>query len=207
MPVVRSRVPIVFLVAGLVVVAAGGCFGRTGGRTDDTLPPPVPTTTTTAVSYAVPAVIDQAYVAKVMAALDHVYGEAVRHLAQTRRIDDQFLKYLVAIHNPRMFGVVEGIWAETQARGFAKLAMGPGDPQTRIDKLVRVDTGCIVIAGDRNFAPLHTEDDPTNHQPFVALTPLRADRNPDRLNPTPWTINFYGSRPDGSLPNDACDAQ
>jgi hypothetical protein len=167
----------------------------------------VPTTATTAVSYAVPAVIDVAYVTKVMAALDHVYGEAVRHLAQSRRVDDEFLKYLVAIHNPRIFQLVEDLWVKIQARNFAGLAASPSDPVTRVDKLLRADRACVLFEGDRNFTPLYVADDPTNHHQYVALTPLPPDRNPGRLNPTPWTANFYGSRPDGSLPGDACDVQ
>jgi hypothetical protein len=207
MPGVRSKLPMVFLLAALVAVVAGGCFGRAGGRADDTLPPPVATTTTTAVSYAVPAVIDQAYVAKVMAALDHVYGDAVRHLAQTRRIDDQFLKSLVAIHNPRIFQLAEDLWVRIQARGFAGLAATPGDPVTRIDKLLRADRQCILLQGDEDLTPLFERDDATNHHKFVALTPIRADRNPDAINKTPWTVNLSGQATDGTLPEDACTAQ
>jgi hypothetical protein len=192
---------------GLVVLAAPGCRGDGGRGADDTLPPPPSTTSTTALSYDVPAVIDEAYVTRVMQALDHVYGDAVRLLATTRQVNEDFLRYLVAIHNPRIYGLVQDLWVKTQAQGFDGLAAAPADPRTRIDKLLRADRDCVLVEGDRDFTPLHRRDDPTNHSPFVALTPLRGERNPGNLNPTPWTINFYGDRPDGSLPEDACVAQ
>ncbi|HEV7886255.1 MAG TPA: hypothetical protein VGO92_01765 [Acidimicrobiales bacterium] len=185
---------------------AGGC--RDGsGRSGDTLPPPVSTTATTAVSYDVPAVIDAAYAGKVMQALDHLYGEAVRHLAQVRAVDEQFLKYLVATHNPRIFSLAQDLWVRIQAKEFAGLAATPGDPHTRIDRLLRADRECMLIQGDQDLTPLYTADDPTNHHRYVALTPLAADRNPDRLNLTPWTVNFSGEGNGGSLPGDACVPQ
>ena len=200
MPLVRFCVLIVSL-----ALLAGGCRH---GRGDDSLPPtPTVTTATTAPSFDVPAVIDAAYVGRVMAALDHVYGDGVRHLAQSRTVDEEFLKHLVAIYNPRIYGLAQDLWVKLQARGFAGLAAAPGDPTTRIDTLLRADRECVLIQGDRNLTPLHTTDDPTNHDRFVALTPERPDRNPDNLNPTPWTINFSGQQTDGSAPVDACVAQ
>lgn len=196
--------PIVSLCCALVFAA---CPDRGSRATDDTLPPPPTVTTTTVPSYDVPAVIDVAYVERVMKALDHVYGDGVRHLARTRVVDEEFLSHLVAIHNPRILELVQDLWVKIQAKDFAGLAAEPGDPVTRIDKLLRTDRECILMEGDRNFTPLYTTDDPTNHHRFVALTPLRSDRNPGARNPTLWTINFSGTAVDGSLPEDACNAQ
>lgn len=192
-------------IVSLCAALLAGCDGE--GRTEDTLPPEDTTTSTTVLSYEVPAFIDAAYVARVMQALDHVYGDAVRHLAKTRKVDEDFLKPLVAIHNPRIFGLEQDLWVKTRAQGFEGLGARPADPETRIDQLVRADAECVLIQGDRSFAPLFTDDDPTNHDRYVALSPLKPDRNPDRLNPTPWAINFSGQRPDGSAPSDVCDPQ
>jgi hypothetical protein len=202
----NAGVRVWLLIVSLLAVVAVGCK-RSGG--DDSLPPTVTSssTTSTTVSYAVPAVIDAAYVGRVMQALDHVYGDAVRHLAQSRTVDEPFLKYLVATHNPRIFGLAQDLWVKIQARGFAGLRDAPADPVTRIDKLLRADRDCVLIQGDRDLSPLHATDDPTNHDRYVALTPLAPNRNPDHLNPTPWTINFSGQRSDGSPPEDACVPQ
>lgn len=189
----------------LVVAWASACDGGAGG-TEDTLPPEESTTTTVA-SYAVPDVIDAAYVGRVMQALDHVYGDAVRHLAQTRRVDEEFLKPLVAIHNPRIFGLVQDLWVKTQAHNFPFLSAAPADPLTRMDRLIRADRDCVLLEGDRDVTPLFTQEDATNHDRYVALVPLRPERNPDRINPTPWVINFVGQQSDGSAPPDACVPQ
>jgi hypothetical protein len=187
-----------------LLVLLAGCDGD--GRTDDTLPPEETTTSTTAVSYAVPDVIDAAYVGRVIQALDHVYGDAVRHLAKTRRVDEEFLKPLVAIHNPRIFGLVQDLWVKLQAKEFEGLRSEPGDPVTRIDKLLRADRECVLIEGDQDLTPFFDTDDPTNHHPYIGLTPIQAGRNPGNLNPTPWTVNFAGSS-GGQLPGDACTPQ
>jgi hypothetical protein len=209
MPRVRRKTPIVsLLVVGALGLGLAACQDGGASGADDTLPSP-PTSSTTAAppSYDVPAVIDAAYVARVMQALDHVYGNGVRHLAQVRTVDEEFLKHLVAIHNPRIYNLVQDLWVKTQAQGFAGLRADPGDPVTRVDKLLRADRECVLIEGDRNLSPLHTADDLTNHHRFVALAPLRADRNPGGLNPTPWAINFSGEAAADTPPEDVCVAQ
>ena len=194
-------------IVSLCCLALAACPRGAADGSDDTLPPPPTVTTTTTPNYDVPAEIDAAYVERVMKALDHVYGDAVRHLAQSRTVDEEFLKPMVAIHNPRFFGLTQDLWVKTQAQDFAGLKLDPGDPVTRIEKLVASDRNCLLIEGDRDFSPLFTSDDPTNHDRFVALTPLAANRNPGRVNPTPWTINFSGQRDDGSAPDDVCTPQ
>src|SRR5687767_16003456 len=99
----------------LAVALLGGC--DSGGRDDDTLPPPVSTSSTT-VDYSVPEVVDVAYVEKVMDALDHVYGDAIRTLARERTITEDFLSRLAAIYTPSEFGLVQDIWVKDLAEGL-----------------------------------------------------------------------------------------
>lgn len=202
----KTIVSLLLVAVGLAALLAPGCR-HGGGSSDDTLPPPRTTATTAPATFDIPAVIDTAYVARVMQALDHVYGDAVRLLARTHQVNEDFLRYLVAIHNPRLFGLVQDLWVKIQARGFEGLATSPGDPRTRIDTLLRADRDCVLIQGDRDTSPLYVTDRPTDHDRYVALTPLRLDRNPGGTNPTPWTINFTGQRDDGSAPEDVCVAQ
>jgi len=199
--------PIVSLLLAAVLLASACSDGRASDDDPDTLPPPIEKPTSTTLSYAVPATIDVAYAQHVMRALDHVYGEAVRGLARSRVVDEEFLKPLVAIHNPRSFGLAQDGWVKLQARGFPGLRAAPLDPETRIERLLRADATCIVIEGDRSLAPLFEVDHPTNHHRFVALTPISADRNPSGFNVTPWTMNFDGQGPGGTLPEDACEPQ
>ena len=195
------------LIVSLLAAVAVGCEKKGG---DDTLPPPVSTsssTTSTTVSYAVPEVIDAAYVARVMQALDHVYGDAVRHLAQTRRVDEEFLKYLVAIYNPRIFKLTQDAWVKLQAQDFPGLLPAPGDPTLTLTSITRPTPECVVVDGDHSLSPLFDHDDPTNHHRFIALVRLDPHRNPSALNPTPWAINFDGQGSGGTRPEDICVPQ
>jgi hypothetical protein len=203
---VRSRLLIVSL---LVCLAAASCRGGGHGSAADTLPPAVGSTTTTAVSYAVPPVIDQAYVAKVMAALDHVYGEAVRHLAQTRQIDAQFLKYLVAIYTPHQFDLAEESWAKDAANGFPGLLATPGDPVTLVQRVLQADRNCVLASVTRTFQPTRSQPVNITPQRYVGLIPAPPNRDLDDLNPTPWAMAFDGfiADPAGAVPETPCDAR
>ncbi|MGH9179821.1 MAG: hypothetical protein ACRD0N_14870, partial [Acidimicrobiales bacterium] len=94
----RQRASAVLAVTVSMALASGGCQGGGDDEPRTTVPtaPSTSTTSTTAVSYAVPATIDQAYIEKVMAALDRVYGDAARYMAQKRAPDEEFLRILGA---------------------------------------------------------------------------------------------------------------
>ena len=189
----------------MAAVLLAGCDGN-GGRTEGTLPPEETTTSSTAVSYEVPAVIDAAYVSRVMAALDHVYGDAVRHLAKTRHADEEFLKYLVAIYTDRFFRLAQDAWVKDEARGFPRLASSPGDPVTTVQDLVRADPGCVVFAAGRDFAPTTSGPPDPTPQRYVGLVPIPPGRDAGRLNPTPWAMSYDGFTSTGSVPEDPCRA-
>jgi hypothetical protein len=60
-------------------------------------------------------------VEKVMDALDHVYGDAIRTLAKERTITEPFLERLAAIYTPSEFGLVQDIWVKDLAEGLKGL--------------------------------------------------------------------------------------
>lgn len=184
------------LVAALLV---GACDGGRGGSTDTTLPPRVSTTASTVPDYTVPAVIDVAYVEKVMAALDHVYGDAIRILARERRITQDFLEHLAAIYAPEEFEFAQRIWVHDVASGLQGLRADPGDPRTEIQRLVTTRSDCVLFAARRDFSRTRTTPDKPTPQWFVALK-LRSVATTDH-NPTPFVIAFDGFKPDGTEPS------
>lgn len=182
----------------LAVALLGGC---SGGRDDDTLPPPA--TSSTSVDYSVPAVIDVAYVEKVMAALDHVYGDAIRILAKERQISKEFLEHLAAIYTPDQFEFTQGIWVRDVSSGLSGLRRDPGDPKTHVQELMRAERACIVVRVDRDFSPINEPADKATPQEYVALVPAS---NEHPLNPTPWILSFDGfvATPEGAVPEQPC---
>lgn len=190
------------LAASLV---AGACGGSGSSRTTD---PKVShgssTTTSTTISYAVPATIDVAYVNKVMAALDHVYGDAIRHLAQTKTVDPRFFDYLGALYSPTELKFQQSSWSrEQQQPGFGRLLDVPADPRTTVTRLIQVSSSCLFIAVDRDFGPIYKEPVQKLSNRYIALTPATT---PVALNPTGWKMNYDGNERDGSQPSGACVA-
>lgn len=186
------------------VALLGACTGGGGGRDDDTLPPRGSSTTSTSVDYSVPAVIDVAYVEKVMEALDHVYGDAIRILAREREITKEFLEHLAAIYTPSQFEFTQRLWVRDVAAGLEGLRANPGDPRTAVLELLRAERRCILARVDRDFSPANSAPDRPTPQEYVALVPVIDHA---RHNPTPWTISFDGyiASPAGAPPAEPCD--
>lgn len=192
-----------FLVV-VAVVALGAC--RDGGAdepltTVPTAPTSAATTATTTVSYEVPATIDLPYVEKVMAALDHVYGEGARYMASARKADGQFAEYLVATFGGESFSLEQQLWGQVITEDFRLLRPSPGDPKTSVERIIEADQECVIFQAGRDFFPVYNEPDPPGPPRYVGLVPLPAGRDVRRINPTPWIITFDGRRSDGSVPN------
>ncbi|HEX2039300.1 MAG TPA: hypothetical protein VHF47_06165 [Acidimicrobiales bacterium] len=154
-----------------------------------------------------PAVIDVAYVEKVMAALDHVYGDAIRILARERQITKEFLEHLVAIYTEREFEVAQRAWVEDVAKGLPGLVGAPENPRTGIRHALLLTEACILVAVDRDFSGSRSSP-PSTPQKFIGLTPKQPARDPRNLNPTPWSISFDGfvAEPAGAVPEAPCVA-
>jgi hypothetical protein len=185
----------------LAVALLGGC---SGGRDDDTLPPPATTSSTTA-DYSVPEVIDVAYVERVMAALDHVYGDAIRTLSTERTINEEFLNRLKAIYTRQQFAFWQDVWVKDAAEGLHGLRSEPGDPKTLFRELVIATPTCVLARVDRDFSSVNEQPDRPTPQEFIALVPAVSQQE---FNPTPWIISFdgYVSSPEGAQPEAPCDA-
>ena len=194
---------------GRVVVAVGLFLGACGGgssHTNDTLPPDTSsTTTTTTVSYDVPATIDAAYVTKVMQALDHVYGDAIRALKKSGKPDADFQARMAAIYDQHYYELTLELWGKGVAAGLTDIADPPGDPKTTVTKLIQGDSQCVVAAVDRDYQPLHNVPSRSQTGHFIALVPAPASRRL-AFNPTPWMLRYDGFRSDGSVPPSPCAA-
>ncbi|HVF74937.1 MAG TPA: hypothetical protein VM938_07795 [Acidimicrobiales bacterium] len=148
--------------------------------------------------------IDAAYVEKVMAALDHVYGDAIRILARERKITQDFLDRLAAIYGDRFFRLAQQSWSREALDGFATLASTPGDPTVTVTSLVKHDRECVIAAVIRDFSLVRNGIPATTPQRYIALIPKGGATN--GLNPTPWVLSYDGWTSTGVEPSEPCSA-
>lgn len=186
------------VVAVLVLVVAG-C-----GDDDASAPPTTRRPTTTTDPFAVPDPIDAAYVERVMAELNGIYGDAARLAKKEQALGEEFKALLRAVYaTDEALDVALDTWEAEEADGFANLADKPGDPRTRVQSLLLTRRDCIVASVDRDRSPLLKVDPGTPpEQLYVVLVPLDASRDPARVNRTGWALALDGFLGDQSVPGE-----
>lgn len=205
----RHRPAPALVALAVAALALGACRadGDDGDEPRTTVPTaPATTTSTAAVSYDVPATIDKAYIEKVMAALDRVFGETARYLVAKRAADQEFGRYLIATYGGESLSLTQQIWGQVINDDFRLLRANPGDARTEVRRILVAEPGCIVFEAGRDFSAVFNEPDPAGPARFVGLVPLPPGRDARGHNPTPWIITFDGGFKDGSQPTrgDAC---
>lgn len=166
-----------------------------------------PATTTTSVVAVdqVPAVIDVAYVQRVIDALDHVMGDAVRALVAAKAPDRAFYERLRAVYLDPEFERVQADFGRLAADELRALREDPGDPVTKVDRLISGASSCVFAKVTRTFGPaLRDEPAREDTESFLALGLKRAELDPSKRNPTAWAIGFDGSYASGGEPKNPC---
>jgi len=196
--------------AVLVGVLAGvGCSGR-GDDATRAAPATVrtePATTTTSVFPVdqVPAVIDVAYVQRVIDALDHVMGDAVRALVAARVPDRAFYERLRAVYLDPEFERVQADFGRDAAEGLNDYRASPADPSTHVDRLITGNDECIWVADTRDFGPfLNFVPADDAKRGFLAFGRKRSELDLATRNPTAWMIAYDGRRLNGEEPRNPC---
>ncbi|HUR17431.1 MAG TPA: hypothetical protein VMZ51_00655 [Acidimicrobiales bacterium] len=191
----RARVAQVLVTAVTVLLLAGGsCKSGKSGGPDPTVPTkPAPATTTTTVPadpYAIPNVIDEAYVNRVLAALDQIDGDVLRRVVATGGIDPEVLKMLRAIYNDPQYEIELQSLRDLLGRGFGNFKSPPGNRRTLVDRLVTAGQGCILIEAETEFSQV-LKNEPPDLPEEIELFTLRSIQQGAKergLNPTPWSI-------------------
>jgi hypothetical protein len=178
----------------LVLVAAlafaAGCNGKADGGPVATIPPSSTSTSAPTDPYAVPAVIDEAYVNRVLAALDQVEGDVVRSLVANRipQVDDT--ARLRAIYNDPQFQLELDGLIKSANTDLSEYRTPPGNRKTRVTRLLAARPNCIVLEADKDFSEVVRipPPSPPDEVDVITLLPTQADADPKDLNPTPWSI-------------------
>jgi len=188
------------VVAALLAVACGD--------KDEPLGPvgSVPQGTTTTNPYAVPEVIDEAYVNRVLAGLDQVVGDAVRLVVKSRQMDEEVFYLLKSVSVGDTFQLkLDGLQADLM-RGLPTYNEQPGNKKTTVTRLITTMETCIFAEVQKDFSAVNISGQPSLSTQWVVLVPLDTTRDEYNHNPTPWMFLYDGFLQDQSQPPDLCVA-
>lgn len=199
-------IPAVLATLALTVSVACSNRGADRGSADanPTLATDPPTTTTTN-PYAIPAVIDVAYVNKVLAGLDAVIGEVVMIVYRTRTIPAEARDRLTAVYGTQSIlqFAIDGLQVDMSS-GFKNYRTEGGRRLSTVNQLITARSDCIFAEVRRDFSTLTTDTSAVVNPQWIALIPLDATRDPKRYNLTSWALAYDGFTRDRAAPPNPC---
>jgi hypothetical protein len=187
----------------LVAALAGG--GACGADDEPSVPTAtVPQGTTTTNPYAVPPVIDETYVNRVLAGLDQTVGDVTRLVVGSRTLSPEALDRLRTIYIGDSLEIsIKGFQGDVRA-DFAGYRQPPGNKTTTVTELITARPTCIFAKVHKDFSAVGVDPDPSLATQWVALVPGDATLDPSDFNPTGWVFTYDGFRRDLSAPPDPC---
>jgi len=196
MDVRRPLLVLLLLVAGCTNTSSGG--GGTAATTTTGSVPAIATTvaqvpaTTLAPGVAppfqMPAVVDVAYVQRLLDAVYRLDGEATRRAFVTGAPDAEVDERLLAIFGDPALAEARQVLADQAADGFARLANPPGDATVRVLEVLEASRACIVVRADLDRGPVFREPRPAPARLVIRMA--RADAL--AFNPTGWGVVSAG---------------
>ncbi|MDP9071259.1 MAG: hypothetical protein M3N68_08225 [Actinomycetota bacterium] len=170
-----------------------------------TVPTEVTTSTTVIDVSTIPAVIDEAYLNRVLEALDAVDGMATKIIVERKRFPPDAAALLHSIYDDEEFQDQVEIWAKTLASNpeLSSFNPNPGNRRTIVQRIISRSSDCVWMAVSRDYSAA-ARDAPAARTEYIALRPTNHARDPKRLNPTAWIITFDGFNEDGSEPAGQC---
>ncbi len=187
------------------VVLAVTIFGACGGK-DEPLGPigSVPQATTTTNPYAVPAMIDEAYVNRVLAGLERALGDVTRLIVGSLNLPPEAIDRLKVLYlDDGLLQLVVDGFQKDLLRGLEGIRPNPGDRRTTVIELLSVTPGCLFARVRTDASAVVTTPNATYEQ-WIGLVPLDASP-PTTFNATNWGFVYEGANPDRSAPEDPCD--
>ena len=194
----------------MALVASGSACDNAGGSngTGATVPEDTTTTSTTAAPIDIttrPDVITLDYADAVMAELDRLLTEGVTSMVAADGPTDVWRAKLDAVYDGAGLEDKESVYVELAVDGLEEFRNPPGSVVTTVDRIVRAEQDCVVIAVDRDFSAFLVEPNPeSSTSGFIVWAPKGDQSDPAGLNRTPWSIVFDGRTLDGGEPVSAC---
>jgi hypothetical protein len=193
--------------AALALAASAACSPSGADRSGPTatVATEAPATTTTTDPYAVPAVIDEAYVNRVLAGLDATRGDATRSIVASRTIPRDAYDRLRAMYGSDQWLQLrlDSLQSDMR-RNFAGYAAEPGNQVSTVVKLLTATAPCIFAQVRRDYSAVGPGATASSDRNWVGLRPLDPSRDPAGHNPTSWALVYDGFPEDRSQPPDPC---
>lgn len=193
----------------LLLAASASCRAssaeKVSGPTATVATEPAPTTTTN--PYAVPAVIDAAYVNRVLAGLDAIRGDVTRLVIQTRSIPQDALDRLRAVYgtdDPLQLEI-DGIQSDMRD-GFDGYFPIPGNELGTVKEILTARPDCIFARVARDYSAIGPGASSPSDRNWVALRRQDPVKDPHGYNHTGWAYVYDGFPPNRTQPRDPCSS-
>ncbi len=163
----------------------------------------LPVGTTTTNPYAVPAVIDESYVNKVLAGLDHAVGDVTRQVLLEGSVTSGVKARLAGLYLADVLPLKIALFETVVQRGLSGYKENPGDRHSVVTELISVRPTCIFVRILSDGSEVVKVPDPRVAVQWVALVP-RTEQDPQGYNPTPWVFAYEGFDQGFAEPEDQC---
>jgi hypothetical protein len=178
----------------LVATACGGGDQSEAGPTATV--PPAPASTTTTNPYAVPEVIDAAYVNRVLEGLDAAVGDIVRLVMRTRDVPPEVIDRVKAVYLDREGQNLELASLQHSLRdGFRGFQENPGNKRSTVRNVIAAMPTCVFVQVERDYSQVGMQENPRPSTEWIVLKPLDPAQDPKSYNPTPWAFAAEGVEP------------
>ena len=165
-----------------------------------TAPPVTPTTD----PYAVPAVIDAAYVNRVLEGLDAAVGDVVRMVVREKRIPREAAERLQAIYIDKDAWQLEiDLLQRDSFQNFSSYKPDPGNQKTVVTRLITASPLCVFAEVERDYSPVGISPDANLSRQWIALKPV-TNQDPEKYNITSWGYVYDGFTPNRTEPPNPC---
>jgi len=181
------------------------CLAACGGKSEPLGPTAtLPVGTTTTNPYAVPEVIDEAYVNRVLAGLDAAVGDMLRLVVGSRTIPPEALERLRALYVGERRQVQLDFLSKDIADGFVNYKQPPGNQVTRVSILIDAKPSCVFAEVSRNYSGIAINSSEEFRIQWVVLLPADQNGGISIYNPTHWVYVYDGLERDRSAPENPC---
>jgi hypothetical protein len=190
---------------GVAATLITACSNDSKAGPTATVPAGTPTTAATD-PYAVPEVIDEAYVNRVLAGLDQAVGDVTRLVVETKTIPPEAVERLKTLYTGEFLQLQLDAFQQVMRDDFVGFRDPIGNQKTSVTELITARSDCVFAEVFRDYSAVGTSADPALGRLWIGLRPLNLGENIQQYNPTPWRFVYDGSPEDLAQPADPCQS-